>query len=269
MKNLSFFLLIIIFAFFFSCNEKEKLPTNDRTEIDYSLIDSIENELLKAYSDSNFEALNNLFTGFCKQQKPNDTSLMESQLEKDIYKIFQLVFNPNKLEFLSDSLFKSTHYKNVDFYIIQSKIKYYLEDGIKKEIWYDSMPAIWNFKPILELKNNRKYFYLTPEIDSAMNRFLDFQDYPIGEKNLMDPALPRMETRKRFEFINKFVKIKYGHWGGYWHLETHPEIEVIQFTQKRNYAYVSYRIQYTFWVAEVYKKNGKWIIMKIKPNGAE
>ncbi|WP_066633807.1 hypothetical protein [Labilibacter marinus] len=268
MKNLQY-VIFIIFIVLFSCKQKEILPPNEKPEIDYKLIDSIENELLKAYSDTNFKALEDLFLGFCEKQKPIDTSLIKSQIEKDIYNIFHLVYKPNKLDFLSDSIFNPKHYKNTDYYIIQSKVKYFLEDGVKREIWYDSMPAIWNFKPKLKFKNNKKYFYLTPEIDSAINRFLDFQDYPVGEGNLMNPALPRQETEKRFNFIYKLAKIKYGHWGGYWHLETHPEISVIQFTQKRNYAYVSYRIQYTFWIAEVYKKNGEWIIMKIKQNGAE
>ena len=60
------------------------------------------------------------------------------------------------------------------------------------------------------------------------------------------------------EFINQRFFILYGHWGGYWHLETHPEIQRITFNRDFTIAKIDYRLGYQGGEAIYLYINGGW-----------
>ena len=76
----------------------------------------------------------------------------------------------------------------------------------------------------------------------------------------MNPSRARGQSEKRLEFMNKKLNIIHGHWGGYWHIETHPMVFSINFNKKRNLAKVNYRLVYQGGEAIYVKKNGKWTL---------
>jgi hypothetical protein len=86
----------------------------------------------------------------------------------------------------------------------------------------------------------------------------------------MGPAEPKGETGKRYQFIRNYIPILYGHWGGYWHLSTHPEIEYVFINNQLNHALVHYRIGYNFGYAELKKVNDDdWVMLWANMNGIE
>ena len=54
------------------------------------------------------------------------------------------------------------------------------------------------------------------------------------------------------------------YWGGYWHLETHPDIYYILFNEALNKAKVEFRVGYEGGEAILVKEKGEWIIKKSK-----
>ena len=70
------------------------------------------------------------------------------------------------------------------------------------------------------------------------------------------------KAKKRYAFISKFIKIYYGHWGGYWSMATYPEIFEIVFNKNMEIAIVSFRSSYNCGgYARYKKKEGRWILL--------
>ena len=60
----------------------------------------------------------------------------------------------------------------------------------------------------------------------------------------MNPARSKGESEKRKMFLENYIKIFHGHWGGYWQLHSYPEAESITFDKNMEYARVDFRLVY-------------------------
>ncbi len=105
-----------------------------------------------------------------------------------------------------------------------------------------------------------KYLYLTNEYKQAITDFLGTEQKELGEGDIMNTAYPKNETENRYNFLCPILPIVYGHWGGYWHIETFPIIDKIVFDNTFEHALVDFRssvgetvIQY-----KISKKSGRW-----------
>lgn len=129
---------------------------------------------------------------------------------------------------------------------------------------YDSLllakDSIIDFRPALEL-NDVKTLYLTTEYRKVLLDFLGDKHRPLGFGGIMNPARSRGNSEKKQEFLNRLLIIIYGHWGGYWHLETHPQVFDITFNKSKDLAVVHYRLGYEGGDAYYRLKGTQWVFV--------
>ena len=78
----------------------------------------------------------------------------------------------------------------------------------------------------------------------------------------MNPSRPAGESEKRYKAIRTFIPVLHGHWGGYWHLETHPSVFFIVFNKSLTTARFDFRIGYQGGEATLVKNSKGWTIKK-------
>jgi hypothetical protein len=157
------------------------------------------------------------------------------------------------------------------YVVIQNKVFYSvlttnnLEGNDRRNSQRDS---IVNFRPPVNLKKI-KTLYLTAEYAEAINYFLGTVSTEPGEASIMSPSRPKEESEKRYEMLRPYIPILHGHWGGYWHLETHPEVSSIVFNNTLTKAKIDFRVGYQGGEA-IFEKNGTdWIIIESKATWVE
>lgn len=194
-----------------------------------------------------------------------------NELEKDVYTIFKDFYNPFNLGRIGDGEWGNELYAEIDYIIIQNKIFTYtyqidnLNDINKKN--RDSIvfkkDSIIDFRPDLKFENVKTLF-LFSEYEKVINKFLGTKSNPLGSGNIMSPSKAKGLSEKRQKFLNKKLKIIHGHWGGYWHISTHPFVFSISFNSDRTIARVNFRLVYQGGEAIYKKQNGQWILEKSK-----
>lgn len=117
-----------------------------------------------------------------------------------------------------------------------------------------------SFRPPVSF-SNKKVVYLTTAYKQLLNNFLGNEHVKLGEESIMQVAYSKGESAKRMKFINKAVKIIYGHWGGYWQYETYPKAYNIIFDSKLRHAVVNFRYGYGGGYAILKKQNNQWGII--------
>lgn len=78
--------------------------------------------------------------------------------------------------------------------------------------------------------------YLNNKYDTILNNFLMDEHSELGEEGLMNAASSIGKSEQRKEFLENLIEIYYGHWGGYWQLETYPLAYKITFDKNMEYA---------------------------------
>ncbi|HEX4849751.1 MAG TPA: hypothetical protein VFV08_03045, partial [Puia sp.] len=109
-----------------------------------------------------------------------------------------------------------------------------------------------------------KCVFLTDQYDSLLNKFLGNKYVKLGTGNIMSPARSKGESEKRMKFLSNFVKIWYGHWGGYWQLHSYPFAERILIDKKFEIALIDYRMIYEGGYALLQKSDGEWKFIKAR-----
>ena len=120
-----------------------------------------------------------------------------------------------------------------------------------------------DFRPIVNCGNKRP-LYLTPEYDTILNAFLGNTNLALGSGGIMNPSRSAGESVKRQRFLENFIKIWYGHWGGYWQLKSYPEATSIVFDKNMKYAIVNFRMVYEGGEAILENINGIWKLLSSK-----
>ncbi len=137
----------------------------------------------------------------------------------------------------------------------------YKDYNIKQnEIITDS---IINFNPKINCKN-KVPVYLTADYDKMLNIFLGNDEIPFGNENIIQPAKSKDESEKRKSFLENFIKIYKGHWGGYWQLYSYPIVSRIVFDKKMEYARIDFRMIYQGGEAILKNENGEWKLIESK-----
>lgn len=189
------------------------------------------------------------------------------KLQKDVYEIFINFYNPFNLQRIGTGEWGDKLYSDIDYVIIQNTIFIYTykTDSLNFHVFADtdslvlSKDSIMNFRPKIEFEQ-AKTLYLLPKYDLVINKFLGSKNFPLGAGGIMNPSRARGQSAKRLEFMNKKLNIIHGHWGGYWHIETHPEVFSVDFNNDRTIAKVNYRLVYQGGEATYIKENGKWTL---------
>ncbi|MDF2590461.1 MAG: hypothetical protein K0S41_4304 [Anaerocolumna sp.] len=246
--------------------------------------------LLNSYEENDEIRITQYFKDWNEKSKKLTKTKYENELEENLYKIFKVVYQPynmvplineQMLDYFEHDLIKVIN--QAPYIVVQNQLHYTIEDlkDTNEDVYdeYDEylltlmdskneIKTINNFYPQIDIDFN-KVLYLTYEYEVEIISFLGGEERPFSEKNIMAPAIPKGETEKRYQWLRKYIPILYGHWGGYWHLPTHPEILNVYINKELTHAIANYRIGYNFGFAELKKVNGDWVLIKALMNGME
>lgn len=225
--------------------------------------------LENAYKKRSQKKLNLFLQNWQEASIPKDTLDALGPLETDVYSVFKDFYNPLNLGSIGKSEWGDGLYSEIDYVIVQNKIFIYTYEidslSFINELNRDSIKfkkdSINDFRPDLNF-GQVKTLFLFPKYEIAINKFLGTKNEPLGSGNIMNPAKARGLSEKRQKFLNKKLKIIHGHWGGYWHIITHPFVFNISFNANYTVAHINFRLVYQGGEAHYIKQNGQWILEK-------
>lgn len=276
------YISIILFAFCLIYNqEKIQAVIQDKAAALHKI------NLEKEYEENNQDKIKSYFMNWNKESIQLTKSSYSNATEESLYQIYYVLFQPYELEPLVDELMLDYYEKDLievinqtPYVITQNKINYILLDfdeareDILKHVAFeikfgrDDIHVLEDFYPTVALEKKR-VLHMTEEYEEEITTFLGSTEQPLGEKHIMGPSVPKGETEKRYQFLRKYVPILYGHWGGYWHLSTHPQIELVYLDNDLKHAVAQYRIGYNFGYAEFVKEEDSWKLVRAKMMGME
>ena len=222
--------------------------------------------LVKAYKSDSIPLLEKFLLDWNKKSIPNPNIYDFPEVKKNTYAIYQDFYNPFLLDKYGKQEMGSDLYSKIKYVIIQNSIRVIVlktdsidqdyrnpEDSIIKE-----KLTISEFKPNLSFEN-AKVLFLTSDYAHYLNKFLKKKHYKLGYGGIMNPARAKGSAIYKQEFLNSKLLIIHGHWGGNWHLETHPYINNIIFNKDLTLAKINFRIGYQGGESIYLKKDGNWI----------
>lgn len=228
-------------------------------------------QLDSAFITQNSTQLDDFFKTWNLEIQPNNAKITnQNEVIKAVYDIYKAFYSPDNPTQLVN--WESFHIPraNLAYYVIQNMIYYsVMSDFEIFQFETSKIDSIINFKPQLEQLGQERILYLTDEYDSALNGFLGSEHHKFGTGNIMSPAYAKGESEKRYKFLKKHLHILHGHWGGYYHLETHPIVGVVVMNKQLSKAKVHFRYGYEGGETTLRKENGKWEIQSSKTTWIE
>ncbi len=256
MATLKKLILIISLLLYISC-EKDNDITSKYGNIPPESWEIL-NELNESYDQQSKEKLYQILETWHNENMATKAENIDNDTVKNVYKLYIEFYTPFDIGRLGGSEWGNELYADVSFDIIQNRIYY--------DFAYESLSVvipdtIIDFRPELNFKNGVKTLYLTENYEYALNDFLGNEYDPLGTGGIMNPASAGGSSYEKQQFLNNYLKIIYGHWGGYWHLETHPEVYRISFDENMNNATVYFRIVYEGGEANLTKQDNEWTLL--------
>jgi len=252
-----------------------------------------------SYKNNETDSLLRLLRQWNDNIQSNEAKFSKDEIVSAVYSIFNEFYTPFNLNRIGSSEWGDSLYLN-KFAIVQNQIKYVIAEfpnadtiviesgedtltlsnlenkyGKDSQIYgyYENLknPIVKNldkvvlndFRPKTTLPPD-KILYLTEEYKSELIQFLGDQHSKLSEGGIMNPARATSKTWKRQSFLNNYLNVIYGHWGGYWQLETHPEVSLIVINQALTKALVYFRLVYEGGNAYLERQNGEWILIESK-----
>lgn len=270
MKTISKFTYqILFFLVLNSCSyNQNKFETTPNTTESYRPMFTDTFLVLKieyAYNENDTDTLDYFFSIWNKTIPPNNSTLInQNDTIKAVYESFNAFYQPLHLLSLGRWEWGNHLNKNAKYVAVQNQIYYAIipyENLEDEEIDYDYSKiirdSIMDFRPPLAL-SHKKILYLTPEYNTTLNKFLGTESTELGDPSIMTPSRPKGESEKRYNLIRSYIPIVHGHWGGYWHLNTHPDVFAIIFNKDLTSAKFIFRVGYQGGEAIFIKKRNKW-----------
>lgn len=229
----------------------------EKEENNYPFISESVNEILDgledAYKNNSDSLYKEVLDTWHNDIPPKPFDALSSEIEKDIYKIFQVIYNPFDISRLGNHEWGEP-YEGYNYAVVQNYVFYNYSYENEN---YEERDSIGDFRPEINL-DGKAILYLVPNYNIAINTFLGIEFDPLGTGGIIDPATPTGESQKRLEFLWKYLAIIPGHWGWYYHIETHPEVSMICFNEEADKARAYFRIGYMFGEAEFEKYHNVW-----------
>lgn len=230
--------------------------------------------LYKAYKNKSLTELQAFFEHWATESPPISAEAFRqlNDTTRNIYLVYNLFYNPLNIGKTGGSEWGNDIYKDVKYLLVQDRIHYAIIDTLVHETTengtmdfsvaskYDTLEY---FRPQLQLANI-KCLPLTNEYNDLLNRYLGNKHYKLGKGSIMSPARSKGESEKRMKFLSNFIKIWYGHWGGYWQLHSYPYASRIVFDKDFNNAVVYFRMVYEGGYAYFNKINDQWTLVEAK-----
>lgn len=264
-------ILILFVGLMSSCTEKVKVEFE--AHIPKHSADELMTELDSLYQNQDTLGLIAFFNDWSLDVKSNDRAFVDQNIRvKSVYEIYRAFYIPNSPFNLGRWEAFHIPESELEYFVIQNKIYYsILPDVYIGKIDWETLKidSIDNFKPKLEHLAHNRLLYLTLEYKKALNGFLGFKYKEFGAGNIMSPSLPVGESEARYDFLKKHIHLLHGHWGRYWHLETHPEVYVVVINSLLTDAKVFFRYGYQGGEAALEKKRDGWMLKSSKATWIE
>jgi hypothetical protein len=271
---------LVCFFLFCACGTSPKTQMSAEVKISQSAEHSLDpDELVRqlnaAISPEDSMGFAEFFDVWHKSLKPNESAYVEgNDTIKAVYATFRSVYKPLDLLKLGQWEWGNRLNLGAKYIAIQDSIKYGVleSDSIRDlETYTANTPqprTLFHFRPLVDLRDSR-VLYLAPEYGQALNRFLGAESSKLGEGGIMNPSMPKGESERRYRLLRPWLPILHGHWGGYWHLATHPAVELIVFNRTLNEAMVYFRVGYQGGHAILSREGSQWKIMESKATWIE
>lgn len=277
MANLLRYIKILILIFgFYACGEKSSNIIIHKKVFDtykpYFTESLLINKLEILIKQNSQDSLKQFFTDWNIMIKPNSNDFIEqNEIIKAVYDSYKTFYKPYDLLKLGNWQWGNNLYSESKYFVVQNKIYYAVipSDYLDEYSWALShKDSICNFRPPLQIENN-KVLYLTSEYEKSITFFLGTESTELGMPNLMTPSRPKGESEKRYEMLRKYIPILHGHWGGYWHIETHPFVYYILFNNNLSLAMINFRVGYEGGEATLIRGINGWMIKESKETWIE
>lgn len=221
--------------------------------------------LMQAYASRSDQLLHKFYDDWAKATPPRPAEEIDRlpEADREIYHLYQEFYDPRDIKRIGGSEWGDSIYSKVAFCLLQDEVRYAFADTIGED---GSMTKKSIYKFVKDFRPATKFAYphalvLIPEYDTLLNQFLGNTHYPFGAGNIMSPAAANGESEKRQAFLQHFIRIWYGHWGGYWQLHTYPIVNSVIFNRSFDRALVEYQIVYEGGEALFKKINGRWTLV--------
>lgn len=260
MRNaLLFFATILLVLSACEKDNQSSKENNDETT------DKINNELLAAYNSDNHDKLIAFLDNWEEDVPCYQVEQIGNEIHRTIYQIFMELYTPFDIGRLGNHEWGSDMYKGFDYAVVQNKIYFDYDYNMEGT---DERDSIVDFRPPVSFPD-KTILYLTDNYSSALNSFLQDNFNPLGTGGIMNPASPSDESALRYEYLLQEIAIIPGHWGGYWHIETHPLVYSVHLNQSVTKAKANFRVGYMFGDAELEKTTSDWIMTASAITGIE
>ena len=233
-------------------------PTADAAEVD-----ELTRELAQAYEQRSTKALARYFEKWelAATALPPESRANLDATTRAAYETFERVYTPWDHSALGYSEFGEMY----------SSQRYVVAPGVIGVLCYDALidPMAWMEDPEGETEADpntvvlvndfrpritppgvegqepaMRVVYLTPAYEAAITAFLAGDFTPMGSGSVMAPAGAGPQGQAKIDFLEGFIHVVPGHWGGYWHVISHPEIWAVSLTEDLTQASIGYRIGY-------------------------
>ena len=265
----------IIFFVLFSCGLFNRSDRNvnviDNYKPTYTVI-KLSDKLKFAFDQKGNDSFGQLFIEWNNLVNPNsDEFINQNDTISALFMVYREFYKPLDLLKLGKWEWGNDLNSNCQYVVVQNKIFYTttLTDNFADFNWKNSKKdSIINFRPLINLEK-KKVLYLTDEYAKAINKFLRSESSELGEGNIMSPSKALGTSKKRYDALRTYIPILHGHWGGYWHLETHPYIRIVIFNKTLTYAKIEFRVGYQGGEATLEKNGIDWHIIESKSTWIE
>ena len=247
------------------------LKGDDGYQPAYSVV-VLSEKLRVAYKMHSDDSLRRFFSDW-NQLVPSNTKQFIEQNDtiQAVFDVFRACYKPLDLLKLGDWEWGNKLNSGARYVVVQNKIGY----GVVRvdslfDIAWPRIPldSVVNFRPPVDLDAG-KVLFLTAEYIKALNGFLGSESTELGDPDIMSPSRAAGESEKRYDFIRPYIPILHGHWGGYWHLATHPSIGEILFNRTLTEARVAFRVGYQGGSAKMVRGADGWKIKESRSTWIE
>ena len=175
--------------------------------------------------------------------------------------VFDAFWNPKNLEQYGDLHCGYDLYQNAQYLIVQTRLRIayrtapdWEDDLFQFRRYYIDRTVEPKGKEWLIYTNNNfiaeadipdaKILYLTPQFKTNLYEYLGTEFTKFGTPSIMSTARARDKSAERLTAASKFITVFPNHWGGRWHLISHPEVLMIFLSEDYTKAVVAFRIRH-------------------------
>jgi len=259
-------ILIVFIGCFISCKTQPDNATDDEV-IPHYTSEQLLNKLIRATADSiHADSLDLFFSEWNRYSKPYSIdSIAGYAVDEAIYSLYKVFYSPFNLTRLGDPEWGNRLNEGAGYAVIQSKVYYQVlsTDDFQQRHSLDRtrMDSLTDFRPSLDIAPC-KALYLTDEYKTAIEKYLGMDYSEVGTGDIMNPAMPKDKSRDHYQILRNYIPVLMGHWGGYWHIETHPYVFYIILNKDLSKALVNFRIGYQGGETILEKRFRTWSIVE-------